>query len=51
MRAASDGGGEFHAASRPGFAPKWAVQCEIDEQDRLRRLYTVLASRKLVRVR
>jgi RNA polymerase sigma factor (sigma-70 family) len=37
-------------AARPGFASKWVVQCEVDDAGRLRRLYTVLASRKLAAV-
>jgi hypothetical protein len=39
------------AAARPGFASRWAVQCEIDLEGRVSRLYTVLATRKLGKVR
>ena len=36
---------------KPGVAPKWVIQGEIDEAGRLRRIYTILASRKLAAVR
>lgn len=38
-------------APKPGWAPKWVVQGEVDEQGRFTRLYTVLASRKLTAIR
>lgn len=37
--------------ARPGFAPRWVFQVEVDDQGRLTRLYTVLASRKLTEMR
>ena len=35
---------------RAGYAPKWVVQAEMDEDGRIVRLYTVLASAKLTRL-
>jgi RNA polymerase sigma-70 factor, ECF subfamily len=32
---------------RAGFAPRWVIQAELDDEGRIVRLYTVLASRKL----
>jgi RNA polymerase sigma-70 factor (ECF subfamily) len=37
-------------ARRAGYAPTWVVQAEVDEEGRILRLYTVLASAKLARV-
>src|SRR5712691_7407860 len=33
--------------ARPGFAPRWVLQVEVDAQRRIRRIQTVLATRKL----
>ena len=35
----------------PGFAPRWVLQIELDESGLIRRIYSVLASRKLAAVR
>jgi RNA polymerase sigma-70 factor (ECF subfamily) len=36
---------------KPGFATKWVVHPELDSDGRIRRLYTVLSTRKLTAVR
>jgi len=36
--------------SRPGYAPRWVVAAEADDEGRLSRIYTVLATGKLTRI-